>query len=119
LIGESGRAWTRSGAPAPQSRYPGEVTLFSLPALIELFLGLAMICASGFGFLDAMRQRPDAFTAGDKLTKKAWLVILGLALVAHLLFWARPINIFSLAGIVAALVYLVDVRPTLLSLTRR
>ena len=93
-------------------------SIFYLPGLIEGLISLVMFGAQAFAFLDALSQRADAFVAGDKLTKKAWLIILGLAVVAHMLFW-HPINIFNLVGIVATLVYLVDVRPTLRSLTRR
>jgi hypothetical protein len=94
------------------------VSLFALPSLIETFISLAMFVAQAFAFVDAATHRPDAYVAGDKLTKKAWMIILGLAVAAHMLFW-DPINLFNLVGIVAALVYLVDVRPTLRSLTRR
>jgi hypothetical protein len=94
------------------------VSLFALPSMIEALLSLVMFVAQAFAFVDATTHRPDAYVAGDKLTKKAWLIILGLAVVAHMLFW-HPINLFNLVGIVAALVYLVDVRPTLRSLTRR
>jgi hypothetical protein len=86
--------------------------------MIEALLSLVMFVAQAYAFLDAMTHRPDAYVAGDKLTKKAWLIILGLGVAAHMLIW-QPISLFNLIGIVAALVYLVDVRPTLRSLTRR
>ena len=80
-------------------------------------VSLAMFVAQAFAFVDAVTHRPDAYVAADKLTKPAWMIILGLAVVAHMLIWA-PLSIFNLVGIVAALVYLVDVRPALRSLTR-
>jgi hypothetical protein len=86
--------------------------------MIEGLLSLVMFIAQAFAFVDAASHRADAYVAGDKLTKRAWMIILGLAVAAHLLFW-HPLNLFNLAGIVAAIVYLVDVRPTLRSLTRR
>jgi asparagine N-glycosylation enzyme membrane subunit Stt3 len=86
--------------------------------MIEALLSLVMFVAQAYAFLDATTHRPDAYVAGDKLTKKAWLIILGLGVAAHMLIW-QPISLFNLIGIVAALVYLVDVRPTLRSLTRR
>lgn len=94
------------------------MTLFALPLAIEAILSLVMFAAKAFALVDAATRRPDAFVAGDKLTKNAWLIILGLAVASHLLFW-RPLGLLNLAGIVAALVYLLDVRPTLASLTRR
>ena len=85
--------------------------------MIESLISLIMFGFQVFALVDAMTQRPDAFVAGDKLTKKAWLIILGLAVAAHMLFW-HPISIFNLVGIVAAIVYLVDVRPAIRSLRR-
>ena len=86
---------------------------------LGLVVSLAMLAAKAFAFVDALTHRPDAYVAADKLTKPAWLIILGLALVAHLLLIRDPMDLFNLVGIIAAVVYLVDVRPTLRSLTGR
>jgi Protein of unknown function (DUF2516) len=93
------------------------VSIFALPSMIMSLISLGMFLAQAFALVDAVTHRPDAYVAADKLTKPAWMIILGLALVAHLLIWA-PLSIFNLAGIVAAIVYLVDVRPALRALTR-
>jgi hypothetical protein len=93
------------------------VSIFALPSLILMMVSLVMFVLQAFAFVDAVSQRPDAYAAADKLSKNAWMIILGLGLVAHLLFW-DPINLFNLAGIIAAIVYLVDVRPAIKSLTR-
>ncbi len=86
--------------------------------MILALLSLAMFVAQAFAFVDALTYRAEAYVAGDKLTKKAWLIILGLGVAWHMLFW-DPISLVNLMGIVAALVYIVDVRPTLRSLTSR
>jgi len=93
------------------------VNLFALPGLIMTVVSLGMFVAQAIAFIDAATHRPDAYVAADKMTKKAWMIILGLALAAHMLIW-QPLSIFNLVGIVAALVYLVDVRPALRALTR-
>ena len=93
------------------------MSLFALPSLIMAAVSLAMFVAQAFAFVDAVSHRPDAYVAADKLTKKAWLIILGLGVAAHMLFWS-PLSLFNLMGIVAAIVYIVDVRPALRSLTR-
>ncbi len=92
--------------------------LFAVPALIQLVVSLGMFIAQAVAFIDALTHPKEAYLAGDKLTKQAWCIILGLAVVAHMLIW-DPLSLFNLVGIVAAIVYLVDVRPTLQSLTRR
>jgi hypothetical protein len=85
--------------------------------MIMGIVSLGMFLAQAFAFVDAVTHRPDAYVAADKLTKPAWMIILGIAVVAHMLIWS-PLSIFNLVGIVAAIVYLVDVRPALRSLTR-
>ncbi|BBY73788.1 DUF2516 family protein [Mycolicibacterium parafortuitum] len=63
-----------------------------------------------YALVHAAMQRPDAYTAVDKLTKPVWLVILGLGLLLALVL---DITGTAIAA-VAAGVYLVDVRPKIL-----
>lgn len=77
--------------------------------VVEL-LFWAVLAATVYAFVHAAMQRPDAYTATDKLTKPVWLVILG---AAALLAWVLGITGMAIAA-VAAGVYLVDVRPKLL-----
>lgn len=71
-------------------------------------------------FVHALTQRSDAYTAADRHTKPMWLGITGGATAAMLLFNFYGAGlIFWLAGIVAALVYLVDVRPKLIEVQGR
>ena len=81
-----------------------------------VFLGLVLL--KGWAMVDALIRPAQAFTAADKLTKAAWLWILGLGLAAHIVF-ASPIGLLSIAGTIAAFVYLLDVRPAVASMTRR
>lgn len=92
--------------------------LFSIEGGLLTLLSVALFAAQGWALVDALTHRPDAYVAGDKMTKPAWSIILGLAVAAHLLIWT-PFHFLNLIGAVAAIVYLVDARPTLRSLTRR
>jgi len=83
-----------------------------------LIASLATFVVQAWAFVDAVSHRPEAYLAADKLTKPTWLIILGIALAAHMLIWS-PISFLNLIGIVAALVYVVDVRPALRALSRR
>jgi hypothetical protein len=85
--------------------------------MIMVIVSLAMFVAQAFAFVDAVTHKPDVYVAADKLTKSAWLIILGLGVAAHMLFW-DPLSLFNLVGIIAALVYIVDVRPALRTVTR-
>ena len=83
-----------------------------------LVVYLLLLVAKGFAFIDAISRRPDAFVAADKQTKAAWLWMTGLSLVAAVLI-PFPFGIISIIGTVASFVYLLDVRPALVSVTRR
>ncbi|MFT4042132.1 MAG: DUF2516 family protein [Gordonia sp. (in: high G+C Gram-positive bacteria)] len=54
-------------------------------------------------------QRPDAFTAVDRQSKTIWVSIL-VAATLFIWFFQAP-GMFYIIGVVAMLVYLVDVRP--------
>lgn len=92
--------------------------VFALPSLILTAISLVMFVIQGFAFVDATRHRPDAYPAIDRGKKSAWLIGLGLGVLAHMLFW-HPISILNLIGIVLALIYVLDVRPNLLAITGR
>ncbi len=62
-----------------------------------------------YAFIHATLQRADAFTAADKLTKPKWLGISGGAAAGIVL--APGFHLLWLVGLVAALVYIVDVKP--------
>jgi hypothetical protein len=91
---------------------------FEIENSILLLVSFALLFVKGFAFVDAVTRRPEVFPAADKQTKAMWLILLSVALVAHLVFW-NPIGILNLAGTVVALVYLLDVRPAVRALTRR
>jgi hypothetical protein len=75
-------------------------------------LQIVVVVTTVYAFVHGAMQRPDAYTAADKLTKPVWLVILG---VAGLLALVLGITGTAIAA-VAAGVYLVDVRPKLLEI---
>lgn len=85
--------------------------------LAVLFIALAL---KVFAFVNALLWPAEAYTAAGKLTKPAWLAILGLALGAQILLAnSSPLNLFHLVGTIAAIVFLVDVRPAVAELSRR
>jgi hypothetical protein len=76
--------------------------------LLNLVL-LACLVTAAWALIDCVTRKPQAFPAAGKLTKPAWLGITAAAVVLIWLF--GPLSIFGIAAIVAAIVYLVDVRP--------
>ncbi len=96
----------------------GGVSVFGLESLIAEVAFLALMAAKIWAFVDALTRPAEAYVATGKLTKKAWLLILGLT-VASSLIWSYPLSLFSIVGTVAAFVYILDVKPALASVTRR
>lgn len=86
---------------------------------IQLLLSLLLFAAQLWALGDAASRRNEVFVAAGKLTKPGWLIILGVALLAHMAVPYSPFSILNLAGAVACIVYLVDARPAMRSLTRR
>ena len=88
----------------------------SLQWIVYLALTLVVFGVQLFALIDAIRRPASAFTAEGKLTKPIWLAILGVA--AALGFLSLPIGgpnlgFIGIIAVVAAIVYLVDVRPRL------
>ncbi|OFJ52744.1 DUF2516 family protein [Mycolicibacterium grossiae] len=72
---------------------------------------VAALAMAAYAFVHAASQRPDAFTAAEKLSKPVWLAIIGgTALLAFIL--GAPVGSAIVAC--AAGVYIVDVRPKVL-----
>jgi O-antigen/teichoic acid export membrane protein len=75
-------------------------------------LQIAVLVATLYAFVHAAMQRPDAYTAANKLTKPVWLVILGVGVLLALVLGITGVAIAA----VAAGIYLVDVRPKILEI---
>jgi hypothetical protein len=91
----------------------------TLAVYIVLGIDWAALPVGLFAFVHALMQRADAFTAIDKMTKPAWLGITGGGTAALLLFRFYDFTMmFWIAGLVAVLVYIVDVRPRLIEVQR-
>jgi len=85
----------------------------SLQAVIGLVFGVAALVLSVFGLVDALRHRPDAFTAARKASKNIWLGVLGVAVALSFYTIASPFTLAWMLAVVGAGVYAADVRPAL------
>jgi hypothetical protein len=87
--------------------------------IIFLILGLAVFGIEAWAFVDAMIRPAQAYAYAGKLTKTKWVAItgasaaFGIAVAAYGfgLFISSFAAIFLVAALVAAGVYLTDVRP--------
>ena len=83
-----------------------------LNLLVLIFSLIVQVVA----LIHCLTQRGDGFQAIGTLPKGAWAAILAVCIVLTLLI-SGAIGIFSLIGIAAALIYLLDVRPGLKDLS--
>ncbi|MEU9762596.1 DUF2516 family protein [Streptomyces sp. NPDC047985] len=73
-------------------------------------LYMAMLVLAVVALVMAAMAREDAYRAADKQQKSFWLIILGVTVAVNLFV---PMLFLQLAGLVASIVFLVDVRPAL------
>lgn len=85
----------------------GQIQEWAIFALSCIVLGVA-----GYAMLHAATQRPDAFVAAGKLTKPKWLGILAVALLLAIASFGGLL-LGMILSVVAAGVYLADVKPAI------
>jgi hypothetical protein len=84
------------------------IDFFGASNLLLLVLGLGGLALKIWALIDAISRPGPGFVAAGKLTKPIWIAILAAAV---LLGSTSVLGFFALLGLVAAIVYLVDVRP--------
>ena len=85
----------------------------SLQSLIALAFGVVALGLSVFGLVDALRHRPEAFTAAGKASKNIWLAVLGVAVLLSFASLGSGFSLPWMLAVVASGVYAADVRPAL------
>lgn len=88
----------------------------SFDGLVMEILRLGVLALALWAFVDALARPAAAFVAAGKLTKPGWLAITAIATL--LLYFMGPMSFLGLPAVVAAVVYLVDVRPAVRELRR-
>ncbi|WP_402468352.1 DUF2516 family protein [Isoptericola aurantiacus] len=92
----------------------------NLQLYVLIALAIVVFAVQVYALFDAARRPARGYTAEGKLSKPIWLLILGVAAALGFLGLPSPIALTSrgflnVIAVVAALVYLVDVRPRLLA----
>ena len=85
-------------------------------AFLLQVLTWAALALAAWALVDAVVRPAPAFVAAGKLTKPAWLAITAIAAVV--VYFFGLLSFLGLPAIVAAVVYLVDVRPAVRGLRR-
>ncbi|MFC3687131.1 DUF2516 family protein [Aquipuribacter hungaricus] len=88
----------------------------SAQAVVVFVLAVAALGLTAFAFVDALRRPAAAFEYASKRTKVFWAVLLGVALALAFVSVPDPRSgalpgILGILSVVAAGVYMADVRP--------
>jgi hypothetical protein len=89
---------------------------FGFQGLVFDVLYYGTLALALWALVDALTRPAVGYVAAGKLTKPAWLGITALA--SLLLFAMGPMSFLGLPAVIAAVVYLVDVRPAVRGLHR-
>ena len=84
-------------------------------ALVLLILGIGALALTGFAAFDVVRRKAPLFPHVGRLTKPVWMGILIAAFLISIVYFGSPgtLGILNVIGVVAAGVYLAEVRPKL------
>ena len=92
------------------------MNIFQVEGTVAWLLELALLALKIAALVISLLYADEAYRAADRLTKAAWVAILGIGLAVQLVL-ASPI--LNVAFTIAALVFFLDVRPALAGLRRR
>jgi len=87
--------------------------MFSLSFGLVRLIDLGLLVLVGWALVDAATRPAAAYVAAGKQTKPIWLAILGVCLLLSLFGIGGILGFFGFVIAVAAIVYLVDVRPAI------
>ena len=96
--------------------YSAPIFYLDVQRYIVILLLIFSLVVQAVALIHCLTQRGDGFQAIGTLPKGAWAAILAVCIVLTLLVSGAD-GIFSLIGIAAALIYLLDVRPGLKDLS--
>jgi hypothetical protein len=88
-------------------------SLAQLQQWIVLGLSIVALGVELYALLDCVRRRADAFPAAGKRTKSFWLLVTGVAALLGFVGIGRGLGFLAIVAVVAAGVYLADVKPAL------
>lgn len=89
------------------------MSVFAIQGYFSLVVLVAMLAIKGFAFVSALGYSEEAYRAAGKQSKTGWSIGLGIGLAAQVILMGNPLSIIHLVFLIAALVYLADVRPAL------
>jgi hypothetical protein len=96
---------------------PAALELLSATGWIAFVIWLVLLVAKAWALVDSLRHSQARYVSAGKQSRTLWLVLTALSLAFHLI--TDPIELLNIAGTIASLVYLLDVRPALRQVSGR
>lgn len=93
--------------------------LGSVQGAVLFVLGVAALGMTGFAAFDALRYPANLYPAAGRQTKVFWVALLVVAFLLAIVFLRYAISFLNVLGVIAAAVFLADVRPKLRHLSGR
>jgi hypothetical protein len=84
-------------------------------SFVLLILGIGSLVLTGFAVFDALRRKSALFPHVGRLTKPVWMGILVAAFLISIvsLGYTSTLGFLNVIGVIAAGVYLAEIRPKL------
>ena len=98
-------------------RDPSLLSSLSVTDLISLVIWVALLGIKIFALVDSLRYTNNQYVSAGKRSRTMWLALTGLSLAFHLI--TGVLSLPNIAGTIASIVYLVDVRPALQQVSGR
>lgn len=86
-------------------------TLFTIQSWAMLALGVVLLAVEVFALIEAVRGQSVMYQAHGKLTKPIWIGITAVAVLLGFISVTGPVGLPGIIAIVAAGIFLADVRP--------
>lgn len=96
---------------------PNSLTDLGVTGLISLAIWVALLGIKIFALVDSLRYSNNQYVSAGKRSRTMWLALVALSLAFHLI--TGVLSLLNIAGTIASIVYLVDVRPALQQVTGR
>ncbi|WP_166391116.1 DUF2516 family protein [Nocardioides ochotonae] len=91
--------------------------IFVIEGMVGLLVRFALLVVAIFAFVISLIHPAEEYAAAGKWTKQGWTIVLGLGVLFSFI-GVLPFFV-DLAFMIAAFVFLADVRPALRGLRRR
>jgi hypothetical protein len=98
--------------------HPGVLSSLGATGLIDMVIWVGLLGVKVFALADCLRYKNAHFVSAGKRSRILWLVLTGLSLAFHLIV-RSSLDLLEIAGAIASIVYLVDVRPALQQVSGR